>query len=44
MNKIIGKLLLTGDTFMLELQAGFTYSTCGPFTKNCERIQSFKTI
>ena len=41
MNKIIDKLLLTGDTFMLELQAGFT---CGPFTKHCERIQSFKTI
>ena len=23
-------------------QHGFTYSTCGPFTKNKERIQKFK--
>ena len=23
-------------------QAGFTYSACGPFTKNEERIQKFK--
>ena len=23
-------------------QPGFTYSTCGPFTKNKERIQRFK--
>ena len=23
-------------------QAGFTYSACGPFTKNKERIQKFK--
>ena len=23
-------------------QPGFTYSTCGPFTKNKERIQNFK--
>ena len=23
-------------------QPGFTYSTCGPFTKNRERIQKFK--
>ena len=23
-------------------QPGFTYSTCGPFTKNKERIQKFK--
>ena len=23
-------------------QRGFTYSTCGPFTKNKERIQKFK--
>ena len=23
-------------------QPGFTYSTCGPFTKHCERIQKFK--
>ena len=23
-------------------QLGFTYSTCGPFTKQCERIQKSK--
>ena len=23
-------------------KSGFTYSACGPFTKNKERIQSFK--
>ena len=23
-------------------QCGFTYSACGPFTKNKERIQKFK--
>ena len=23
-------------------QPGFTYSACGPFTKNIERIQKFK--
>ena len=31
--------------FMLEMhlkQPGFTYSACGPFTKNKERIQKFK--
>ena len=30
---------------MLEMhlkQPGFTYSVCGPFTKNKERIQKFK--
>ena len=42
MNKIINKLLLTGDMFMQELhlkQPGFTYSTCGPFTKHRQKIQ-----
>ena len=42
MNKIINKFLLTGDKFMRELhlkQPGFTYSTCGLFTKHRERIQ-----
>ena len=45
MNKIINKLLLAGDIFMPEMhlkQPGFTYSACGPFTKNKERIQKFK--
>ena len=45
MNKIINKLLLAGDKFMLQMhlrQPGFTYSACGPFTKNKERIKKFK--
>ena len=45
MNKIINKLLLTGVKLMPELhlkQPGFTYSTCGAFTKHRERIQKFK--
>ena len=45
MNDIINKFLLAGDKFMPEMhlrQPGFTYSACGPFTKNKERIQKFK--
>ena len=45
MNKIVNKLLLVGDNFMLEMhlkQPVFTYSACGPFTKNKERILKFK--
>ena len=45
MNKIVNKLLLVGDNFMLEMhlkQPVFTYSACGPFTKNKERIEKFK--
>ena len=44
MNEIINKFLLAGDKFMLEMhlkQRGFTYSACGPFTKNDERIEQF---
>ena len=44
MNNIINKFLLTGDTFMPEMdlkQPGFTYSACRPFTKNKERIEKF---
>ena len=44
MNEIVNKVLLVGDTFMLEMhlkQPGFTYSACGPFTKNKERIKKF---
>ena len=26
---------------LLLKQPGFTFSTCGPFTKHCERIQQF---
>ena len=45
MNKIVKKFLLAGDKFMPEMhlkKPGFTYSTCGPFAKNKERIQNFK--
>ena len=44
MNEIINKFLLAGDKFMSEMhlrQPGFTYSACGPFTKNKERIDKF---
>ena len=44
MNEIVNKYLLAGDKFMPELhlkQPGFTYSACGPFTKNKERIEKF---
>ena len=37
MNEIVNKFLLVGDKFMPEMhlkQPGFTYSTCGPFSKN----------
>ena len=45
MNEIVNKFLLAGDKFMPEMhlrRPGFTYSACGPFTKNKERIQKFK--
>ena len=45
MNGIINKFSLTGDKFMPEMhlrRPQFTYSACGPFTKNKERIQKFK--
>ena len=44
MNEIINNFLLVRDKFMPEMhlkQPGFTYSACGPFTKNKERIQKF---
>ena len=44
-NEIVNKFLLAGDKFMAEMhfkQLGFTYSACGSFTKNKERIQKFK--
>ena len=44
MKEIVNKFLLAGDKFMPEVhlkQLGFTYSACGPFTKNKERIQNF---
>ena len=44
MNEIVNKFLLLGDKFMPEMhfnEPGFSYSGCGPFTKNKERIQTF---
>ena len=44
MNEIVNTFLLVGDKFMPEIQlkqTGFTYSACGPFTKNKERIEKF---
>ena len=45
MIQIVNKVLLAGDEFMPEMylkQPGFTYSACGPFTKNKQRIRKFK--
>ena len=45
MNAIVNKLSLAGDKFMPEMhlkQPGFTYSACGPFTKNKEIIKKLK--
>ena len=51
MNQIVNKCLLAGDNFIAEMhlkqpaalvKVGFTYSACGPFTKNKERIQRLK--
>ena len=39
--EIVNKFLLVGDKFMPEMQLkqpDFTYSACGSFTKNKERI------
>ena len=44
MNEIVNNFLLVGDKFMPEMhlkQPGFTYSACGTFTKNKERIGKF---
>ena len=44
MNEIVNNFLLAGDKFMPEMhlkQPGFTYSACGPFNKNKERIEKF---
>ena len=45
MHDIINKFLLAGDKCMPEMhlrQPGFTYSACGPFTKNKEIMQNFE--
>ena len=41
----MNEILLADDKFIPEMhlkQPGFTYSACGPFIKNKERIQKFK--
>ena len=51
MDEIINKFLLAGDKYMREMhlrqpaalaKTGFTYSACGPFAKNKEKIQKFE--
>ena len=45
MDEIVSHFLLAGNKFMPEMhlrQPEFTYSACGPFTKNKEKIQKFK--
>ena len=45
MNEIVNKFLLAGDKFMPEMhlrQPRFTYSACGTFTTNKERIKKSK--
>ena len=45
MNEIVSTFLLAEDKFIPEKhlkQPGFTYSACGPFTRNKERIHKFK--
>ena len=44
MNEIVNKFLLVGNKCMPEMQLkqpSFTYSSCGLFTKNKERIEKF---
>ena len=45
MVEIINKSLLVGYKVMPEMtfrQSRFTYSSCGPFTKNKQKLQKFK--
>ena len=47
MNEIVNKVLLTGDKFMPKMhlkQPRLTYSACGPFTSNKEKIGKFMQI
>ena len=46
MNNLINKFLLADNKFMTEPHLrwpGFTSSACGPFTRNKEKIQKFKS-
>ena len=43
-NEVASQSLLAGDKFMSVMylkEPGFTYSACGPFIKNNERIEKF---
>ena len=45
MNEVVNKFLLAGNKCLPEMhlkQPGFTYSACGPFTKNKKRIKKSK--
>ena len=45
MNEIVNQFLFVGDKVISEMhlrQPAFTYSACGPFTKNRKRKQKFK--
>ena len=47
MSEIVNKFLLVGDKFMPKMhlkQPGFTYSACGTFTKNKERIEKISRL
>ena len=42
---MVNMFLLAGDKFTPEMhlrQPGYTYSACGPFTKNKERIKKYE--
>ena len=44
MNQLVNKFVLARDKFMPEMhlrEPGFTYSICGPFNRNKQRIQKF---
>ena len=46
MNKVVHRFLKIGDRFMPEMhlrQPCFTYSACGPFTKNKQRYNQIKS-
>ena len=45
MNEIVNKSLLADNIFMPEMhlkQPGYTYSACGPFTKNKKEFKNSK--
>ena len=45
MDEIVSTFLLVGDKFMPEMhlrQVRFTYSACGPFAQNKERMEKYK--